>query len=152
MKNALIVIASVILAAASSQPLMLALQRVVLPRGQQFSVVSSSEPVVAFVLFTAGLCACAGFGTWAVCSLRQYALAVRFVVVVLPMIAGGCLATLLKAAQFERAVAAVGTIGLAPTFSLKQASLHVILVVSLVSGLFGLLFAFILRSKTIASK
>ena len=99
MRNPLAIVLAIVAAGVCAQPLMTGLQSLVLPPGQHLSVLAATEPFAALALFALCLCACAGLAVAAACYLRHYSLAVRWVVVPLPMLAAGFVAALLKAAQ-----------------------------------------------------
>lgn len=147
MRNPLAIIFAVIMAAVCSQPLMSGLQHLVVPAGQRLSAFSPTEPFAALALFALFLCACAGSAAAVGCYPRRYSVAVRWAIVLLPMLVAGVLVTLLKAAQFRDAQSAAAILGMPPAFSLRQASLHMVPAVALAVGLLAVTVSMLLRAR-----
>ena len=147
MRNSLTIVFAVIVAAVCSRPLMSGLQHLVLPAGQRLSVFSPIEAFAAFALFALFLCACAGLAAAVGFYLRRYSAAVRWTIVVLPMLIAGGFVTLLKAAQFRDAQAAAAILGMPSAFSLRQASFHTVPAVALAAGLLAVTVSMFLRAR-----
>lgn len=147
MHKSLAIFFAITVAALCSQPVMSALQYLVVPLGQRVSVISPGDAFAAQALFTLSLCACAGLAAAVGCYLRRYSIAGRWAAVLLPMLAAGSSVTLLKAAQFRQAQSAAAALGIPPAFSLQQASLHLIPAAAVVAGLVAVGVTMFLRPR-----